>query len=376
MIKNKNKSSLIRLLILTTVLLATLSLISTSNALSVNLQPGQSINDITQLALGFDNNAELNLAPGTYSHINDQNINTGSGNVTVRGTNASQKSVIDLQGKNRFFTINSGSVLKLENLIIKNCKVEGWTSMGGTVYLGNGELIINNCEFINNTAGGLGGVISSAWNTNSNVTINNSIFRDNWAGTGGGALCLMYSSTNIYNSKFFNNKIVLGGSHMLQNGGGAVYNVASTILISGCDGYNNSATYGGFIFNTGLTIIHDSMFYNNSAEFGGVSSGSGTLIVNNSYFIANKAGVGGVISQTSSGSVANITFSKFYDNSAINGGAIEVNWGIIDIAFNDFIGNTANYGGALQTKSANIINTLNFFLNNIAYVAGNDFYSY
>jgi predicted outer membrane repeat protein len=363
MIKNKNKTSLIRLLILTTILIATVSMISESTALSVNLQPGQSIKSITELALGFDNVAELNLAPGTYNNTNDQNINTGTGNVTIRGTNASQKSIIDLQGLNRFFTVNNVSTLKLENLVIQNCKAP--SNNGGVIILNGGELIINNCEFINNTAHMGGAIIAYP---NSKIAINNSIFRDHYVTNGGGVIHIAgdyfdqrISLVNIMNSKFFNNRA--------NNGGGAI--LGGGLTLSNCDFYNNSAMYGGAVNGEG--IINDCMFYNNTAMVGGAWSG-GDVVISNSYFIANKAEFGGALY----GINGNISFSKFYDNIATGtyslGGAIFLSTSsVANIVYCDFIGNRANVnGGAIFTYNLNgLTSILNFFLNNFA-PGGND----
>ena len=185
-----------------------------------------------------------------------------------------------------------------------------------------------------------------------NLTIRNGYVEDTY----GGAIWNNQGTLNIYNSVFSTNKSRRGGA--IENSG-ALYITESTFS-SNMVGVDQAA---GAIFNYNLSqsaFIEKSTFLNNSANYGGAiwNTGSGGILeMENCTFSGNTAGnYGGALVNNG---VAILTNNTFSENSADTGAGIYVAAGK-DLSLTNTIitysqgGDCANYG----TISTNINNLI------------------
>lgn len=218
--------------------------------------------------------------------------------------------------------VNSGDA----TLTAKRCVFIGNTASGGTSYAFGGAIgnvtnsvaTIKDCTFIDNvaTAGATnyGGAIGNFGS--SQLTVTGCTFENNSAlGTDSGEMAFggaiatrpgtvvsSGSTTNISRSKFINNRAA--GGEGGDAGGGALYNVASTLFVQQCDfkgnqaiggdgGSNGGNAFGGAIDATAvnpaeppLTRISQSRFVGNRAQSGDAGSGSGSLAAGGALYNA------------------------------------------------------------------------------------------
>lgn len=223
--------------------------------------------------------------------------------------------IIDGNERSRIFLVTASNI-KLKNIIFKNGHSHLnpdnlLNSNGGVIrnQAGN-NLIIENCQFLNNASEINGGVI------------------DNWG------------EIEIIGSKFKN---------------------------------NSSKEEGGVISNNLLEVpqnnakisINDSVFENNSAINGGVINNNASIRISHSYFEKNTAIYGGVIYNSLLANVE-IDNSVFLDNQS-KGGSLYLSSGRIKVASNDI---REGKGGVIYTTSKNIKILDSSFTNNFAYKNG------
>ena len=241
-----------------------------------------------------------------------------------------------------------------ENVIFKNsighALDEYGNSFGGCIYTSyrsdderNHLISLSNCNFINNTAE-YGGAI---YFDEGYMEIKNCLFADNYAFNYGGAIaCLNAERLTIKKSKFIND-------YSINDAGGAIYILSSSLVSEDTDIINCSATFGPAI--TGLNAKLD---------------------INNLYAYDNYAKYdGGAIYQMYGTSL--ITSSNFINNSACNGGALFLdNVTSLFLMSNSFINNTADIcAGAIYSISNKLYqDTGNVFENNSA-SANDDVYT-
>ena len=243
----------------------------------------------------ISNSKVITFAPG----LSGQTITLSSstlmaGSVTIDASGLA--SPIQISGNNAvgvFQFSDAGNVI-LNNLIIEN---SGGVGGAGIVFLGNGNLTVNNSTFSGNT----GGAIS--FQGYGNLTVNNSIFSGN---TGSAIFNFSGNNLTVNNSTFSGNTASSNGGAIDNNGGNLTVN-ASTF--SG----NTSALKGGAIYNyIGSVGVANSTFSDNvaSGNGGGIYNEDGYLLVRNSTFSNNSAGGAG------GGGIAN-SGSLLYDNTII-----------------------------------------------------------
>ncbi len=240
-----------------------------------------------------------------------------------------------------------------KNVIFKNsighALDEYGNSYGGCIYTSYRQddeqkhlISLTDCNFINNTAE-YGGAI---YFDEGYMEITNCSFKDNFAYNYGGAIsCLNADRLTIKKSKFIND-------YSVNDAGGAIYILSSTLFSEDTDIINCSSTFGAAItaLNTKLDI-------------------------NNMYSFGNCAGYdGGAIYQMYGTSL--ITSSNFINNSARNGGALFLdNVTSLFLISNDFINNSAKIcaGAIYSIANREYQNTGNIFENNAA-PSNNDTY--
>ena len=248
---------------------------------------------------------------------------------------------------------------------VYNCTFIGNIAYRGaaTTFHASGEL--KDCIFINNTATGFGGAISTGYDgtTDQKVKISNSYFEGNAAPIGG-AITTHGNDITVDNSTFISNKAA--------DDGGAVYVVDDGITVLNSNFGNNSAkNHAGAIYVKGNNVkIQNATFVNNSAHFAGAVRVEGSYVnVLNATFIGNKAISDGVSKSQAgalgiSGNNVNIDSSYFANNTAEgDAGAIGVKGSHIKVTNSQFYSNHANpfnndlnigLGGAIYTMGNNV----------------------
>ena len=248
---------------------------------------------------------------------------------------------------------------------VYNCIFIGNIAYRGaaTTFHASGEL--KDCIFINNTATGFGGAISTGYDgtTDQKVKISNSYFEGNAAPIGG-AITTHGNDITVDNSTFISNKAAADG--------GAVYVVDDGITVLNSNFGNNSAkNHAGAIYVKGNNVkIQNATFVNNSAHFAGAVRLEGNYVnVLNATFIGNKAISDGVSKSQAgalgiSGNNVNID-SSYFANNTVEGdaGAIGVKGSHIKVTNSQFYSNHANpfkndlntgLGGAIYTMGNNV----------------------
>ena len=248
---------------------------------------------------------------------------------------------------------------------VYNCTFIGNIAYRGaaTTFHASGEL--KDCIFINNTATGFGGAISTGYDgtTGQKVKISNSYFEGNAAPIGG-AITTHGNDITVDNSTFISNKAA--------DDGGAVYVVDDGITVLNSNFGNNSAkNHAGAIYVKGNNVkIQNATFVNNSAHFAGAVRVEGNYVnVLNATFIGNKAISDGVSKSQAgalgiSGNNVNID-SSYFANNTVEGdaGAIGVKGSHIKVTNSQFYSNHANpfnndlntgLGGAIYAMGNNV----------------------
>ena len=261
-------------------------------------------------------------------------INTA---ITIHGAGSS-KTVIqpsscnpiedDCSTNHRLFYIASTGDLTLENLTIRNGYVE--EKYGGAIWNNGGTLNIYNSVFSANRSR-RGGAIENT----GTLYITESTFISNMVGTDqvGGA---------IYN-----------------------YNLTQSALIEKSTFSNNSANYGGAIWNVGtggdLTITNCTFSGNTAGNYGGALVNNGTAILTNNTFSENSAlsGAGIYIAAGKDLSLKNTIIANSTGDDCTNFGTISPNLSNLietgdcspDYTGDPSLGPLANNGGPTQTHA-------------------------
>ena len=270
---------------------------------------------------------------------------------------------ISAEDLGRIFSIGEGFTVTLTNATLINGKAD----KGGAIY-NDGSLTLSDVKLSDNAADSYGGAVFN----NGHLVVSDSVFDSN--------------------------DIVNRGSASVDYGGAAIYNWYDGVLtVSGSNFTNNIKNYKngdrlvGAIATIGDATISDSYFVNNTGRWGGAISTAGyllagddvnTLTVSGSTFKENGGLYGaGIFVWGSDFTVSDCVFDK---NTASgkgnmtpnnnNGAAIEVtdtNKAIAGtITGSKFTNNKAQYGGAIDICEGNIKITDSEFVNNSADVEG------
>ncbi len=207
---------------------------------------------------------------------------------------------------------------------INNCQfIDNTAGHGGAINIEDFcSAIIINCTFNGNSATdsefGLGGAICSDRSTYA-VLINNT-FKDNTAKQSGGAICTDETACLLSVNNTFQNNIA-------ENSGGGLYNaLKSQIKIENTIFIKNEATFGSAVCNhdsTTLTVTGSTFNENKATDLGGaICTGKNNILtINNTEFNKNQGKLGGAIC-LSANSKMNIDATTFTQNNAEDGGAI------------------------------------------------------
>ena len=347
--------------------------VTVENSKFVNNTP-QAIHNSKELHLGIETFTDLqnaiDLVDGILTLDSDIVMTDDEAAGFVGGVAINKDIVIDGKGHTisaedlgRIFSIGEGFTVTLTNATLINGKADN----GGAIY-NDGSLTLSDVKLSDNAADSYGGAVFN----NGHLVVGNSVFDSN--------------------------DIVNRGSASVDYGGAAIYNWYDGVLtVSGSNFTNNIKNYKngdrlvGAIATIGDATISDSYFVNNAGRWGGAISASGyllagddvnTLTVSGSTFKENGGLYGaGIFVWGSDFTVSDCVFDK---NTASgkgnmtpnnnNGAAIEVtdtNKAIAGIITGSkFTNNKAQYGGAIDICEGNIKITDSEFVNNSADVEG------
>jgi len=193
--------------------------------------PKASISNATGIV---DNGGTIRIADGTYSSIDNGNLNI-SKNLTLIGQSRAN-TIISTHFIN---DISMGCSVKLFNMTI----IGAVDDSGGAIK-NHGNLTANSVSFTKNIATKNGGAILNSGNLN----LNNCLFYENLAGAMGGA---------IYNSAYLT---VTNTSFERNNASAIVNNGTATIMRSD---FLNNIGIGGAAYNMGMLTVNCSRIVDN-----------------------------------------------------------------------------------------------------------------
>ncbi|MFA7659205.1 MAG: hypothetical protein WCY19_07210 [Candidatus Gastranaerophilaceae bacterium] len=263
-----------------------------------------------------------------------------SGATTINGGSFTYNQTQSGSGKGGAI-FNNSSALNLINQVnfSHNSSING-----GAIY-NAGTATIDGGTYTSNTANASGGAI---YNSAGTSTITGATFNSNKASnTFGGAIYNSSPGTLTVDSCHFTGNNAQGSDN---GGGGAIDNTAASVTqITNSDFNSNYAINGGAIFVNGKTGISNSSFTGN-----GIDS-SGPTITAKGGAIFNNTDSSAIFDR-----ILTLTGTSFYNNIAVNGGAIYIspNTSTTTTINNGTYSNNAatNFGGAIYngTGTTNI----------------------
>lgn len=245
-----------------------------SNGYSMSLTNGGSFSVSDQTATiensfnGFYQSGQGAVFANLGGIVNIENsafINNSSryGGSVVYQTNSGSLNILNSAFQNNSVTRNNGGVIYNQYRTTANIDgsyfQENSASQYGGVIFNDGDLTVTNSVFRSNIAQSG----SAVYNSN-NATLSNVYFIDNTSSESVGAVYTT-GMMNLSNAAFQNNTGVTGGA--IGNYGivgDGLYSVVKNSVFT-----DNSATYGGAVYNWDDMYIIDSSFSNNSATDGG-----------------------------------------------------------------------------------------------------------
>ena len=292
--------------------------------------------------INAEDNETIFIEKGTYK-IHSVNLTK---NITIQGNADPREVIIDGEQLGSVFLINDiGVTARFYNLTIINGLTDNF---GGGICIETGNVYVDNCIFINNTAlnNTNGGAISNYGNeTNrSYLFVNNSLFVGNHADHDGGAVTTCYAVSDIYNSVFINNSAV-------RDGGAIRVSIYGYGKVQDCIFLENHADEwaGAYYSWAGNSSIDRCIFMNNTAGTnGGAVMVSGSLNLTNSIISNNSGGSTGgsfYIQQPmfDAVTVINVNNNIITNNSSPLGKEIFVKWNATNLLFPNFNNNDWGY---------------------------------
>ena len=239
---------------------------------------------------------------------------------------------------------------------------------GGSLFVRNGRLSLQNCHLFNGSAEDGGGVFVTA----SRVSIQGSRFSHNTAGEYGGAVaCTDQCRLEDVNSTYLDNTSRYGGALYLEpnstanledcrlskntafRSGGVAYVQNSTLSASNCQFSKGNATHGGFIFvSSGEVNVLNVTFKQAWATYGGcIQSGKDSRVIIRDAQItscrSNSTGGAVDLEESAYGIIRNVRFSN---NSARDeGGSLRVSGTNVSVSQCDFVDGNATLGGFIHS---------------------------
>ncbi|WP_407421907.1 hypothetical protein, partial [Methanobrevibacter sp.] len=237
------------------------------------------------------------------------------------------------------------------------------------------NLVIDNCDFINNRAAIAAGAVG-AYGYDTRITnsrfVSNSVYNKNGGGVYGGAIQVgkegIVTNSLIKNCNFTDNKAISVTGTKLSHGGASC--LRESVIYENCIFKGNSADFGGALTAHSSGTIKDCTFIENTAnDYGGALANvdgitSMNLKIIDCDFTSNNAPYGGAAKL--SGYSITIDECNFHKNYAsIDGGAVYVDTHTLDIFNSNFDHNSAKHdGGAVYVNGESTnVQTSNFTYN-------------
>lgn len=277
-------------------------------------------------------------------------------------------------------TVSRGAMypLRCSNVLIEDCLFQDNVNpggFGGAFFAWNSVgLTVNNCEFIDNTAGYGGGAYidgrESPIDPTNNVFTNcNFIGSASTAGSGG-CLSVFSASITIDNCTFENSSSSASAGHINFFGQDKIVNVQNTSFENASiGGWGGAMTCYGE--NSTFNLVNNVYRGNICQNLGGAFNAGFTAVVNveDCLFESNEAGSGGAICLQNDSTTVNVINSEFLGNMASgNGGGINgiaSHWITVEDCL--FEGNTANFGAGINinegTSDVSTLDVSNCFFN-------------
>ena len=300
---------------------------------------------------------------------------------------------IDARDLGRIFSIGEGFTVTLTNATLINGKAD----KGGAIY-NNGSLTLSDVKLSDNAADSYGGAVFN----NGHLVVSDSVFDSNDIVNRGSA-SVDYGGAAIYN--WYDGVLTVSGSNFTNNiknykNGDRLVGAIATIgdaTISDSYFVNNAGRWGGAITTSGALIAGDdvntltvsgSTFKENGGLYGaGIFVWGSDFIVSDCVFDKNTAsgkgdmtpnnnnGAAIEVTDTNKAIAGTITGSKFINNKAQYGGAIDICEGNIKITDSEFVNNSADVeGGAIDINTVNgnpeVLISDSKFINNSASYGG------
>ncbi len=303
-------------------------------------------------------------APFTYTASPFENFGlniSGSGTAfsSLGGSAQTAVLIIDTTAVLGDFNVN----INIDSLSIVEGSTAAFSSFAGglTILSDNGNVMIDDCNFMLNEGGLAGG---ACINTLGQVSVSNSTFFDNMSLTsdGGGALItgnFILLTDNVFESNSTDSVLARGGglrANALATNGGMPAN--GTIILNGNDfSENDSEGHGGASLTAEFGAeLQGNMFVNNTAG----NAGAGGLFINVLNDDPGDDNQNTLLTQLFS------NFFQFNTSEGGNAGGAEVITGVDIIMVNNiFLQNTAeSAGGALLDAPVIIATNNTITLNN------------
>ncbi|MEE1128934.1 MAG: Ig-like domain repeat protein [Methanobrevibacter sp.] len=275
------------------------------------------------------------LANGTYGGLKNTKITIDKSISFIGDTNTK----IDGANKNYLFIIKDDVKVTFKNIkfinAFKNKNIDGSSDnvYGAALEINNAEVIIENCQFINNNIshGSSGDVYGASISNLGNLSVFNSQFIGSSMDSGDGHYgfgSAIYSSGNLV----INNSSFTKSSGNKFSRGSAIYNAGLAIIDNStiADTYTKEESMGSAIFNSGVMTLSNSIIENNTIErydfnyiYGNVFN-SGSLIAtcnifrnNTGYYKQPNSEYEGCPTIYNIGDL-NLTYNLFIDNIGFN----------------------------------------------------------
>ena len=348
----------------------------------VNNTP-QAIHNSKELHLGIETFTDLqnaiNLVDGILTLDSDIAMTDDEAAGFVDGVAINKNIRIDGKGHTisaedlgRIFSIGEGFTVTLTNATLINGKAD----KGGAIY-NDGSLTLSDVKLSDNAADSYGGAVFN----NGELVVSDSVFDANDIVNRGSA-SVDYGGAAIYN--WYDGVLTVSGSNFTNNiknykNGDRLVGAIATIgdaTISDSYFVNNAGRWGGAITTSGALIAGDdvntltvsgSTFKENGGLYGaGIFVWGSDFIVSDCVFDKNTAsGKGNMtpnnnngaaieVTDTNKAIAGTITGSKFINNKAQYGGAIDICEGNIKITDSEFVNNSADVeGGAIDINTVN-----------------------
>ena len=369
----------------------------------VNNTP-QAIHNSKELHLGIETFTDLqnaiNLVDGILTLDSDIAMTDDEAAGFVDGVAINKNIRIDGKGHTisaedlgRIFSIDEGFTVTLTNATLIN----GKSDKGGAIY-NDGSLNLSDVKLSDNAADSYGGAVFN----NGHLVVSDSVFDSNDIVNRGSA-SVDYGGAAIYN--WYDGVLTVSGSNFTNNiknykNGDRLVGAIATIgdaTISDSYFVNNAGRWGGAITTSGALIAGDdvntltvsgSTFKENGGLYGaGIFVWGSDFIVSDCVFDKNTAfgkgdmtpnnnnGAAIEVTDTNKAIAGTITGSKFTNNKAQYGGAIDICEGNIKITDSEFVNNSADVeGGAIDISTVNgnpeVLISDSKFINNSASYGG------